>query len=120
MRYLLLIGHDEQGGKKLSETEHQELFAAYADGATSFARSVWHSGRRLLWRSSSRSCWIPPSPTIRSCRACAPTIWPSSVVWRKQDWKSNAPQRSHKMLASAACCSHVAQLTLAPKLHRGT
>ena len=29
MRYLLLIGHDEQGGKKLSETEHQELFAAY-------------------------------------------------------------------------------------------
>jgi hypothetical protein len=29
MRYLILIGHDEQGGKHLSEEEHQALFAAY-------------------------------------------------------------------------------------------
>jgi hypothetical protein len=29
MRYLILIGHDEQGGKKLSEEQHQALFTAY-------------------------------------------------------------------------------------------
>ena len=29
MRYLVLIGHDEQGGKNLSEEEHGALLAAY-------------------------------------------------------------------------------------------
>jgi hypothetical protein len=29
MRYLMLIGHDEQGAKKMSEAEHHALFDAY-------------------------------------------------------------------------------------------
>ena len=29
MRYLILIGHDEKGGKTLSPEQHQALFAAY-------------------------------------------------------------------------------------------
>jgi hypothetical protein len=29
MRYLILIGHDEKGGKSLSEAEHRALFTAY-------------------------------------------------------------------------------------------
>jgi hypothetical protein len=29
MRYLVLIGHDEKGGKKLSEVQHQALFTSY-------------------------------------------------------------------------------------------
>ena len=29
MRYLILIGHDEKGGKELSPEQHQALFAAY-------------------------------------------------------------------------------------------
>lgn len=29
MRYLMLIGHDEQGAKHMSEAEHHALFAAY-------------------------------------------------------------------------------------------
>ena len=29
MRYMILIGHDEKGGKNLSEAEHQALFTAY-------------------------------------------------------------------------------------------
>ena len=29
MRYLVLIGHDEKGGKALSEAQHQALFTAY-------------------------------------------------------------------------------------------
>jgi hypothetical protein len=29
MRYMILIGHDEKGGKSLSEAEHQALFGAY-------------------------------------------------------------------------------------------
>lgn len=29
MRYMILIGHDEKGGKNLSEAEHQALFSAY-------------------------------------------------------------------------------------------
>jgi len=29
MRYLILIGHDEKGGKTLSPERHQALFAAY-------------------------------------------------------------------------------------------
>jgi hypothetical protein len=29
MRYMILIGHDEKGGKNLSEAEHQALFGAY-------------------------------------------------------------------------------------------
>ena len=29
MRYLILIGHDERGGKNLSEEEHRALFVAY-------------------------------------------------------------------------------------------
>ncbi len=29
MRYLILIGHDEKGGKNLSPEQHQALFAAY-------------------------------------------------------------------------------------------
>jgi len=29
MRYMILIGHDEKGGEKLSAEEHQKLFAAY-------------------------------------------------------------------------------------------
>jgi hypothetical protein len=29
MRYMILIGHDEQGGKNLSPEEHQKLFDAY-------------------------------------------------------------------------------------------
>jgi hypothetical protein len=29
MRYLILIGHDEKGGKNLSEEQHRALFAGY-------------------------------------------------------------------------------------------
>jgi hypothetical protein len=29
MRYMILIGHDEKGGKHLSEEEHRALFSAY-------------------------------------------------------------------------------------------
>lgn len=29
MRYLILIGHDEKGGKNLSEEQHHALFTAY-------------------------------------------------------------------------------------------
>jgi hypothetical protein len=29
MRYLILVGHDEKGGKTLSPEQHQALFAAY-------------------------------------------------------------------------------------------
>ncbi|HYP90186.1 MAG TPA: YciI family protein [Polyangiaceae bacterium] len=29
MRYLVLIGHDEKGGLKMSEEQHRELFQAY-------------------------------------------------------------------------------------------
>lgn len=29
MRYLVLIGHDEKGGKTMSEPQHQALFSAY-------------------------------------------------------------------------------------------
>jgi hypothetical protein len=29
MRYLVLVGHDEKGGKTLSSAQHQALFAAY-------------------------------------------------------------------------------------------
>lgn len=29
MRYLVLIGHDEKGGKELSAEQHQALFTAY-------------------------------------------------------------------------------------------
>lgn len=29
MRYLILIGHDEKGGKTLSEAEHRALFEGY-------------------------------------------------------------------------------------------
>ena len=29
MRYLILVGHDEKGGKDLSPEAHQSLFAAY-------------------------------------------------------------------------------------------
>ena len=29
MRYLVLIGHDEKGGKKLSAAQHEALFSAY-------------------------------------------------------------------------------------------
>jgi hypothetical protein len=29
MRYLVLIGHDEKGGKTLSEEQHRALFAGY-------------------------------------------------------------------------------------------
>ncbi len=29
MRYMILVGHDEVGGKKLSAEEHGKLFAAY-------------------------------------------------------------------------------------------
>jgi hypothetical protein len=29
MRYMILIGHDEKGGKTLSEEEHRQLFTAY-------------------------------------------------------------------------------------------
>jgi hypothetical protein len=29
MRFLILIGHDERGGKTLSEAEHHALFAGY-------------------------------------------------------------------------------------------
>lgn len=29
MRYLLLIGHDEKGGKTLSDEQHRELYGAY-------------------------------------------------------------------------------------------
>ena len=29
MRYLILVGHDEKGGKTLSEEQHRALFTAY-------------------------------------------------------------------------------------------
>lgn len=29
MRYLILIGHDEKGGKSLADAQHRELFWAY-------------------------------------------------------------------------------------------
>ena len=29
MRYMILFGHDEKGGKNLSEAEHRALFTAY-------------------------------------------------------------------------------------------
>ena len=29
MRYMVLIGHDEKGGKKLSAEQHEALFSAY-------------------------------------------------------------------------------------------
>jgi hypothetical protein len=29
MRFMILIGHDEKGGKTLTEAEHQALFSAY-------------------------------------------------------------------------------------------
>jgi hypothetical protein len=29
MRYLILVGHDEQGGKRLSPEQHQALFTGY-------------------------------------------------------------------------------------------
>src|ERR1700759_120647 len=29
MRYLILVGHDEKGGKELRPEQHQALFAAY-------------------------------------------------------------------------------------------
>ena len=48
MRYLLLIGHDERGGKNLSEAEHQALFTAYQKYEKDLKQAGVHLGGEPL------------------------------------------------------------------------
>jgi hypothetical protein len=49
MRYLILIGHDEKGGKNLSEGEHEALFTAYQKYETDLRQAgVLLGGEPLL------------------------------------------------------------------------
>lgn len=56
MRYLILIGHDERGGKNLTEEEHQVLFASYQKYEIDLKRAGVLLGGE------------PLHPTARACR----------------------------------------------------
>lgn len=48
MRWMILVGHDEKGGKTLAPEEHQNLFAAYQKYVTDLrAAGIYLSGEAL-------------------------------------------------------------------------
>lgn len=93
MRYLILIGHDEKGGKTLSEAEHRALFEGYQKYEIDLKRAGVLLGGE------------PLQPTASACRISSQggqrRIVDGPFTESKEIW----PKNSRKTRSSQPCAS---------------